>query len=52
MVKVDNGYFQCEICKLHYDSYDLASECQKWCSSHNSCNYKIASMSREASKLI
>ena len=40
--------FTCDICGLHYENVTEASECRKWCDSHNTCNLEIASRSIEA----
>jgi uncharacterized protein with PhoU and TrkA domain len=42
--------YNCDICGLHYNSQELAEECYKWCSKHDSCNLKVASRSLEALK--
>lgn len=34
--------FQCNICKLKYQDEVTAEQCQKWCSTHSSCNFHIA----------
>ncbi|MDE1825506.1 MAG: DoxX family protein [Candidatus Micrarchaeota archaeon] len=41
-------WFDCMICGLHYSSRALSEKCYKWCSTHNSCNLKIATQSLEA----
>ncbi|MDE1822978.1 MAG: hypothetical protein KGI00_01925 [Candidatus Micrarchaeota archaeon] len=41
---------QCSICGLHYKDKELAEECHAWCSTHKSCNLKIATQSLEAQK--
>ncbi|MDE1846695.1 MAG: DoxX family protein, partial [Candidatus Micrarchaeota archaeon] len=41
-------WYDCMICGLHYSSRELAQKCYKWCSTHNSCNLKIARQSLEA----
>ncbi|MGC8669830.1 MAG: hypothetical protein ACP5TL_01600 [Candidatus Micrarchaeia archaeon] len=46
------GTYFCEICKLNYDSKELAEKCQAWCSTHDSCNLGIARMSIEARESI
>ena len=33
---------KCEICKLEYDNEKAAIVCQDWCSTHDSCNFQIA----------
>ncbi|MCL4403642.1 MAG: hypothetical protein M1500_01700 [Candidatus Marsarchaeota archaeon] len=40
--------YQCSICKLHYNDKKLADMCHAWCSTHDSCNLKIAEQSIEA----
>ncbi|MCL5102077.1 MAG: hypothetical protein M1544_01840 [Candidatus Marsarchaeota archaeon] len=40
--------YMCEVCKLHYTKKEDAEKCQKWCSSHDSCNLSIARRSVEA----
>ncbi|MCL4374046.1 MAG: hypothetical protein M1360_04365 [Candidatus Marsarchaeota archaeon] len=44
----ERGTYFCEICKLNYNTKELAEKCQAWCSTHDSCNLGIASMSVEA----
>jgi cell division septum initiation protein DivIVA len=44
----DKKTYFCEICKLNYKNKELAEQCQKWCSTHNSCNFAIARQSIEA----
>ena len=34
--------FECKICKLKYKDKVTAEQCQKWCSTHSSCNFHIA----------
>ena len=45
---VDMAEYQCSICKLHYKDKGPADECHTWCSTHDSCNLKIAEQSIEA----
>ena len=40
--------YQCSICKLHFETTQLAAQCDKWCRNNNSCNVEIASQSIEA----
>lgn len=35
--------FECKVCKLKYQDKVTAEQCQKWCSTHSSCNFHIAS---------
>jgi hypothetical protein len=36
------GRTRCKICKLEFADPELASTCEEWCSTHNSCNLEIA----------
>ncbi len=50
MVKLDGGYYQCELCFLHYKDKELAEACEAWDKEHKSCNLEIAEKSIEAEK--
>ncbi len=45
MVKIienqDKKLYQCEECKLKYDSEEIAAKCQAWCREHKSCNLEL-----------
>ena len=34
--------YMCTICTLKYEDNSWAEQCQKWCSTHNSCSVEIA----------
>ncbi|MDE1856068.1 MAG: hypothetical protein KGH49_02425 [Candidatus Micrarchaeota archaeon] len=48
MPRTDATEYMCSICRLHYASRELADECHRWCSMHNSCKLSIARQSIEA----
>jgi len=39
--------YQCPECLLHYDSFEMAHLCGRWCSQHKSCNVKIIAFALE-----
>lgn len=41
MVKMANGLFSCEECKMLYKEKTIAEKCQAWCKAHHSCNLEI-----------
>ena len=41
MVKIDDKFYQCEECWLHYIEKNIAEECEKFCKKYNACNIKI-----------
>ncbi len=41
-MKTSNGeYYQCDVCKFHYEDKEWASKCQAWCEKNRSCNINI-----------
>ena len=42
--------YECSICKLHFETKNLADRCEEWCKNNNSCNMEIAGQSIEARK--
>lgn len=42
--------YECPICKLHFESKELAAKCEDWCTKNESCNLAIAKHSIEARK--
>ncbi|MCL4362850.1 hypothetical protein M1439_00160 [Candidatus Marsarchaeota archaeon] len=41
------GAYMCERCNLHYNTSELARECENWDMHHNSCNLRISRQSVE-----
>lgn len=42
--------YQCEACGFHYESEDLANQCEQWCTTQNSCNVEITKHALENQK--
>ncbi|MDE1833236.1 MAG: hypothetical protein KGH58_02345 [Candidatus Micrarchaeota archaeon] len=42
--------YSCAVCKLHYESREMAERCYRWCSEHNACNLEITMHSIERMK--
>jgi hypothetical protein len=41
MVKKIKDKFQCNECKMIYNSKNLAEKCEDWCKKNKSCNLSI-----------
>lgn len=42
--------YQCPVCKLHYETAELAKKCQAFCSANNACSLEIIQHSVENAK--
>ena len=45
----DKVLYQCPVCGLHYESEEVAKECEAYCTQHNGCSLDITKLSVERS---
>jgi len=48
----DKSVYQCQVCKLHYESKELAQQCEAFCSANTACSFEISQHSVEYQQLI
>jgi len=41
ILKKQRGVYQCVACGMAYDDEVYASQCERWCAKHKSCNLEI-----------
>lgn len=34
-------YYQCEACKMYYETREIAQKCEDFCNKNNACNIEI-----------